>query len=861
MKDVSKTKDQLMDELDGMRRRFAELERSTSKDRAKEDGKHIRNLAFLSRTATGFLELSPEDNIHEFIAEQLKELAGNSIVIVNSFEEATDSVCCRAVLGFGEKMGTVVSILGKHPVEMVLKIDNEARLGLTSRKLVKIPGGFYEFSFRRIPRTVCRAIEKLLDLGGIYAMGFAWKGNLFGNASILTRKGTELADPRVIETFIYQASVALQRRRVEQALQEAHDELEIGVEERTRELVEANAQLHGEVVERKRAEEMLRESERKYRTIFETTGAATVIIEEDTTISLANAEFEKLSGYSKEEIEGKKSWIEFVARHDLERLKEYHHLRRIDPDAAPKEYEFQFIDKKGSVKDVLLSVDAISETKKSVASLLDITERKQAEETLKKSEEKLKTILENTRDMIFQLSPLGIIQYVSPKVEGIYGYKPEDLIGKHLKKTTPVSELLKASKVLKSILSGKIINNFEINQLDAKGKIVPMEISATPVIKDGKVIIVQGIMRDITDRKRAEEALRESEIKFRSVAQSANDAIISADSFGNITFWNKAAQKMFGYTEEEVLGQPLTLLMPERYRDAYRSEMERFRSTGESYLVGKTVELSGLRKDGSEFPFELSLASWEVGGEAFYTSIIRDLTERKKMEEQLILTDRLASIGELASGIAHELNNPLTSVIGFSDLLLDQDVSDDVKEDLKVINREAQRTAGIVGNLLTFARKHPPAKHPLDINNIIKMVLELRAYEQKVNNILVNTRFASDLPEIMVDNFQLQQVFLNIVINAEHFMIEAHRRGNLTITTERVDGIIRTSFADDGPGIAKGNLGHLFDPFFTTKEVGKGTGLGLSICHGIIAEHGGKIYAESKLGKGATFIVELPVSQ
>jgi len=149
----------------------------------------------------------------------------------------------------------------------------------------------------------------------------------------------------------------------------------------------------------------------------------------------------------------------------------------------------------------------------------------------------------------------------------------------------------------------------------------------------------------------------------------------------------------------------------------------------------------------------------------------------------------------------------------------------------------------------------------VDIHNIIQKVLELRAYEQKVSNIEVNTRFAPDLPEITADGFQLQQVFINIIINAEHFMIEAHQRGTLTITTEWVGDIIRASFADDGPGIAKENLGHLFDPFFTTKEVGKGTGLGLSICYGIITEHGGRIYAESELGKGATFIVELPISK
>jgi len=138
--------------------------------------------------------------------------------------------------------------------------------------------------------------------------------------------------------------------------------------------------------------------------------------------------------------------------------------------------------------------------------------------------------------------------------------------------------------------------------------------------------------------------------------------------------------------------------------------------------------------------------------------------------------------------------------------------------------------------------------------------VELRAYEQKVSNIQVDTQLAPDLPEVMADYFQLQQVFLNIIINAEHFMIEAHNRGTMTIITGRVDNTIKAVFSDDGPGIAKENLGHLFDPFFTTKEVGKGTGLGLSICHGIVAEHGGRIYAESELGKGATFVVILPIS-
>jgi signal transduction histidine kinase len=230
------------------------------------------------------------------------------------------------------------------------------------------------------------------------------------------------------------------------------------------------------------------------------------------------------------------------------------------------------------------------------------------------------------------------------------------------------------------------------------------------------------------------------------------------------------------------------------------------------------------------------------------------------MEEQLIVTDRLASIGELSAGIAHEINNPLTGVIGFSDLLSEREgLPDDVKEDLKVVNREARRTADVVKNLLIFARKHDVEKTTTDINKVIQNVLDLRTYEQKVNNIEVKTSLPPDLPEINADAFRLQQVFLNIVINAEFFMNEAHGRGTLTITTERIKDVIRASFTDDGPGIAEEAINHLFDPFFTTKEVGKGTGLGLSICYGIITEHGGRIYAESEPDKGTTFVVELPI--
>jgi C4-dicarboxylate-specific signal transduction histidine kinase len=239
--------------------------------------------------------------------------------------------------------------------------------------------------------------------------------------------------------------------------------------------------------------------------------------------------------------------------------------------------------------------------------------------------------------------------------------------------------------------------------------------------------------------------------------------------------------------------------------------------------------------------------------------VARDITESKQMQQQLIISDRLACIGELASGIAHEINNPLTSVICFSQLLLKKELPADVREDLNIIDTGAQRAAAMVKNLLTLARTSQTHRQASQINNIIDDVLKLRAYPLAQDHIEICRRFAPDLPDIMVDCSQMQQVFLNIIMNAEFFMAKAHKMGTLTITTEKVGNIVRISFADDGPGIPKENLNRVFDAFFTTKEAGKGTGLGLSICHNIISEHGGKLYAKEGSTKGATFIIELPL--
>jgi len=230
----------------------------------------------------------------------------------------------------------------------------------------------------------------------------------------------------------------------------------------------------------------------------------------------------------------------------------------------------------------------------------------------------------------------------------------------------------------------------------------------------------------------------------------------------------------------------------------------------------------------------------------------------KQLQEELYLSSRLASIGELAAGVAHELNNPLTGIVGFSQRLLRKSTDQTVSRDLERIHNEAQRAVKVVQNLLTFARRHGLKKGYADINEILGRTLELRAYELKTSNIELVVELAPDLPKVMADFGQIQEVFLNIILNAEQALTEADHGGKLSVRTRKIRDYIEVCFTDDGPGIPAEHLGKVFDPFFTTRGEKGGTGLGLSVCHGILREHGGRIYIESKPGKGASFIVELP---
>ena len=364
------------------------------------------------------------------------------------------------------------------------------------------------------------------------------------------------------------------------------------------------------------------------------------------------------------------------------------------------------------------------------------------------------------------------------------------------------------------------------------------------------------VVRDIAERKQAEQALRESEEKYRLLVENANE-VITVVQDGQLKFVNARATEVTGYLKEELLFKPFTEFI--HLADRHMVTEKHFRKL-QGERAPEVYPFRIIDKDGNIKWLEMNAVVFTWEGRPAILNFLSDITECKQIQEQLITDDRLATIGRLAAGVAHELNNPLTVVIGYCELLLSKEIPLGIRNELEKIHHAAQRTTKVVGNLLNLVRQQRPEKRYTNINEILHQTLELQAYELRANNIQVFTNFAPNLQPTVVDPCQVQEVFLNIIVNAEEMMSEAHSGGKLIIETKEEEDHIKISFTDDGPGIPEEEFSRIFDPFFTRKEGDKGVGLGLSICHSIVTQHGGRIYAQSGKKKGATFVVQLPIT-
>jgi len=359
--------------------------------------------------------------------------------------------------------------------------------------------------------------------------------------------------------------------------------------------------------------------------------------------------------------------------------------------------------------------------------------------------------------------------------------------------------------------------------------------------------------------RRAEEAVQESEELYRALVDNSILGMGLYREAEPLIFCNQRLTEIIGYTKEEVESPEFNFM------DMFYSEdQELIADKIGRRLAGEHIppyEVRLVTKDQTVKWLEIHNIFVRFRGERALQIQLLDVTERKQTEERMHETARLASIGELAAGVAHEINNPLTSVLGYSEMVLTKNLSGEVSEDIQIIYDEAQRAAKIVQNLLFFARRESIEKQYLDLNLVLIRALEMKSYDFKVSNINVETHLYLGVHKTMIDEHRIVQVFLNILTNSEQAMQQARGKGKINVCTVESDGGIKITIKDDGPGILSEDLNRIFEPFFTTKEVGHGTGLGLSISYGIIKQHGGEIWAESVEGDDTTFHITLPISE
>ncbi len=365
------------------------------------------------------------------------------------------------------------------------------------------------------------------------------------------------------------------------------------------------------------------------------------------------------------------------------------------------------------------------------------------------------------------------------------------------------------------------------------------------------------VAKDISDRREAERRYRRERDFNKNILNNTQSMILVLDTAGLISYANRRCFEA-GYRENDLLGHSLTDMISPARRPVLREALERA-------LHGAAVdnvEVPVVRGNGTAGQFSISLSPMrdEQGDINSIVVVMTDVTDAADLQSKLMHTEKMAALGQLVSGVAHEVNNPLAAIVGFTDLLLENpQVHDDAKEELRVILQEAQRTRVIVQNLLSFARQMPAQREPVQVNSVLRQTLKLRAYDFSNHGVEIVESYEEDLPVVVGDPHQLQQVFLNILNNAYDAIQETRRPGKIEIATLQRANELEVLIRDNGPGILQPE--RIFDPFFTTKEVGKGTGLGLSICYGIVRAHRGEITARNNQdGKGCTFIVRLPIA-
>jgi PAS domain S-box-containing protein len=495
------------------------------------------------------------------------------------------------------------------------------------------------------------------------------------------------------------------------------------------------------------------------------------------------------------------------------------------------------------------ALGAIEEETRTIHVLKDITDRREAER-------RYRELFDSIQEGLFFATPDGQFLDVNDAMVRMLGYESrEELlradVSPHLYPTPAAKQ-----RFVRAIAERGALRNYEETLRRKDGSLLhTMQNISAVHDAQGKVIQTRGLMLDVTEQKMFQSQLQRERDFNQKILNTTQSMILVLDTAGLISYANRRCYEA-GYKEEELIGHRLDKWIETSHRTDFEAALQ---TTAMGQQV-ENLELRVARSDGTMGHFSISLSPMrdESGQVNSVVVVMTDITDAALLQAKLAHSEKMATIGQLVSGVAHEVNNPLAAILGFTDLLLENpDIPEAAREDLRIILQETQRTKEIVQDLLSFARQRPAQREAVQVNAILRQTIKLRSYDFSSHGVEVVEEFDESIAPTLGDGQQLQQVFLNILNNAYDAIQESGNHGQIRIRTRRTKDSVEVAFIDNGIGV--GEPERIFDPFFTTKQVGKGTGLGLSICYGIVRAHGGEILCWNNAQEpGSTFVVRLP---
>jgi PAS domain S-box-containing protein len=592
----------------------------------------------------------------------------------------------------------------------------------------------------------------------------------------------------------------------------------------------------------------------RHRLVVETSGDAIVITDLSRRIAFANPS--ALTLFARQGALPGTPVDELLAPGQAERVRDHEQMAFA---GRPQRYEAVIQRPDGEQRLVSVSTAPLRDVERVtgiVASMRDVTDERRARDAVLLSEARYRNLFETATDLIYTLDPTGGITSANDASCRAVGLDASQVLGHNITQFIVPDDAEQAKVHFAAALKGEA-RRYDCRLARPSGEQRLLSVTNSPIRQGRDVIGILGIARDVTEERARALALARSEDRYTRLVESASDSIFTLDEEGMFTSVNAALELATGRARAELIGRHFTAILegsPDRDKlwVVFAETLRGNRSRAEFRFIRPNGEV----RTGSINSAPISEGERTTGALA----IVRDVSDEKVLLQQVLQQEKLAAIGQLVSGVAHELNNPLAGVMAFSQLLLASGLTADQQQAADTIQNEGRRAAKIVNNLLTFARQHPPERSPVNINQVLRDTIALRRYAMQSGQVQVDTQLDDGLPPTWADPTQLQQVFLNLLTNAEHAVGQNSGTKRVQIRTARAGAMILVSIGDNGPGIPDDQRDRIFNPFFTTKPVGQGTGLGLSLTDGIVREHGGRIRVESAPGAGATFIVELPLT-